>query len=496
MNTLRTLEVIAKYIGERTGLRVHLQPDVVPHADPATMEMWLPTNVTEDHIFPAVALAMHEAGHIKHTRYDAKEIVSNEDEFGVLNALEDARIDAKNFGLLPNIKSFYKELYAHLKDKNKKLEASLPPEPLALCDCIMRYEGFHAFASKRPDVKPLTDAIEPLFHDGVYYLDAGAFDKVRETIQKILAILNASTPQQAPGDGQGQDKNSGESPSKKSPDKGNNQAPGSSGKQSSSNLRDTIERLTRNSSMIKTDPLKRSVGNLIDPMAMTTSTRNRFEEMLKIKEEKLIAVESGALDTENLTAFFTEDIQELFSDSKIQRPKKSRVILVLDSSGSMMAPLWDGMPRYQVVKAAAKSVIESIESVNKCEGLCVDWEIAAFEATLIPLKRESWEYDYYPQGRTNIVGAFQEAQERLIKDLEITGNKIILFITDGEVKQTAVDALQDLILRNNSQIKLVIVGIGADPAGQFCKQVVENRNILDASMADQVLFEAISLCLD
>jgi len=503
MNNLKTLEVIAKYIGERTGLKVHLQANVVPHANPETMEMWLPTNVTDEHIFPAIALAMHEAGHIKHTRFDSKRMASNDTEFAILNAMEDARIDVKNFRLLPNIRSFYQELYKHLREKHKNLEATLPPEPLSLCDCIMRYEGFSDFTSRRLDVWSLADKIEPLFNDGVRYLDAGMHDNVRDKIQKILAIFNINKQKAPPSDtdkegkhGEQKDTNSA---SRKGSKAQESEQPGhgENATREGNEFKEIIKKFTRDSSAIALDPnTATTAGNPVDPLAMTEATRGRFEEMLKVKEEKLLSSEEGVLNTDSLTSFFTGDVKDLFSDIRINTPKKSRIILVLDASGSMLNPLWDGQPRHHVVKAAVKSVIRSIESVNKAEGLCVDWEIAGFEAGLIPMKKETWETEYCPKGGTNIVNAFQQAQEHLMKDAEANGNKIMIFITDGEVRPAAVETLNEMILRNNSQIKLVIIGVGADPAGEFCKRVVAGRNILDASTADRVLFDAISVCLE
>lgn len=499
MSNLKTMEVIAKFIGEKTGLTVHLEPGVHPHADPTTMQLWLPTDVVDEHIFPAVALAMHEAGHIKYTDFDAKQIVDNEEEFSILNAMEDARINTKIMQLLPNIRGFFVKLYELYQGQQRK---GTDPAVMAICNCIMQYENFGQFKDISKEVSDLEYDIINDFFTGVRSIEYADYPAVKTCIKNIMQKLGLDkppTPQPEPEPGQGNaDGGDEEKAEERAGAEPGGSVEGGKGKSEGKvNRLEKLENMVQDCSVIKTDgAAKPYVPQQVDATALTEVTKARFEEMLKVKEEKLISTESGVLNTESLVSFFTEDLEELFSEVKIMTPKKSKIVLVLDASESMSIELWDSVSRHKAVIAAAKAIIESIEAVNKAEGICVEWEINGFTGEYIPFDKERWEKQYYPHGGTNILRAFHTAQDRLSLETDIEGNKIMIFITDGEVDGYQIEQMRESILRSGSSIKLVIVGVGADPTKDFVTSIVQDRNILAEGDAERVLFDAISVCLE
>jgi hypothetical protein len=535
MSNLKTMEVIAKFIGDKTGVKVHLQPGCHPHADPETKQMWLPTDVVDEHIFPAVALAIHEAGHIKFTDFDPMKIIENEDEFNILNAIEDARINRRLMGLLPNVHGFFRKLYELY---SKRASPECEPEILALCNCIMEYDALYEFKNHDPKVLVLESKICGDFQDAVYNLEVGSYERVKKNIKNIIKILGLGVPP-APkpspkgvgkkehtkdnpnaggGEGDEEEQQDGKDDGEKKTEEADDEAEpdgsaggggvGSGQGQGKVNQKELpkgngkidlskVEKLTNDNTVLVRNPnADEYVQNTVPAAALTEITKAKFEEMLKIKEHKSFSSESGIVNTNNLSAFFTEDIEELFMETKIMKPKKSKIVIVMDASGSMHDSLLDNNRKYQVVVSAVKAIIESIENVNAAEGLCVDWEINGFEDDIIPYEKETWENQYHPNGGTDISRSFQTARNKLDSEMDVEGNKIIIFLTDGQVGPRDVDQMLENIIKSGSTIRLVIVGVGSDPTDNFATKIIQDRNILIKEDAERVLFDAISVCLE
>ncbi len=96
-------------------MKIKLEANATPHANPITKEIVLPSNIKEDRIFPALAECIHEACHIRYTTFPIHKVVDDEYEKYILNAIEDIRIDKKAFHILPNIRDgFYGELFEEI----------------------------------------------------------------------------------------------------------------------------------------------------------------------------------------------------------------------------------------------------------------------------------------------------------------------------------------------------------------------------------------------
>ena len=480
--SLRTYEIITKYIGKDSGVRVVLEPNAVPTCNITEKLITLPSNITEENVFAALAEAMHEAGHVRMTTKEISKIPTDEFEHSVLNAIEDIRIDRDNFKILPNIKDFYREEMKML-DKYRKDAQDIALSARVLCDIIMYLEDFSEFCVNAPDVWTIINK-HKLIHKSenlIWYLNSKDYDNARKVLKEICKALRDEDKKRADP-----------SVSKKGVDKD-----GGAGE-----LEAGLKKILKNKEEVfalgdKTGGNTKSDIATLGPLALKEQTKNKFVDLLDKKEKHNVSEDQGKLNTDNLPSFFTGDIENLFKENVIIRKKKSKILLVLDRSSSMRDKLIDGMPKNHLVVKTAKSVVDILKEVQEIEGINVDYEVAAFASEYRLLNKETWGIGYFtvnmPDG-TNLSGAFSSAQDQLLNDVEIDGNRLIILITDGEVAQTQIEKIKTDILKHNQDVRCLIIGIGASI--EILKLIGSNRNIIAEEMADVVLMEAIQDMLE
>ena len=150
-----------------------------------------------------------------------------------------------------------------------------------------------------------------------------------------------------------------------------------------------------------------------------------------------------------------------------------------------------------VFAGCVKSITELLNEVHTLEGINVDYDIAAFDDEYYPLTKENWLKQYpYHNGGTNILQAFTIAQNTLLKDQDVDGHRMVVLFTDGEVSPLQIDEIKKLILQHNSDVRCMIIGVGANATSRFVETVVGDLNILSSDMADVVLIKAISAMLE
>jgi hypothetical protein len=478
--SLRTYEIFAKYIGKASGVKVKLEPNAVPCANPKDKSITLPCNIKEDRVFPALAECIHEACHIRYTTFPMEKVIDDEYEHLILNAIEDIRIDNKAFGMLPNVKGFYSDLFKEIHERRPAMSEvkKQPMEARVLCDLIADQEGFYEYRSEDKEAQEFIEDYD--LGDKSFRarraLDAGDLSEARKLVKEIASCFDRD---------------------RKKKNKNNKQA---QGRPDPNGIKSGLQKLGKDPSKIwGTDPNGSGTAySQLGAVATREQTQRQFQELLKVKEEKNFLSEEGRLNTENLAAFFTEDIDELFTQKRITRPKKSKIILVLDSSGSMGGQLLDGKTNHSVVCKTAKAITDVLDHVNEAEGLCVEYEVASFDTRYHVLDQDNWEADYHKHygGGTAVREAFLTAQKRITSDQEIEGNKIIVFLTDGCVSHHEIAAVKKDILKVNSEVRVMIMGVGADPQDSFCREIVGDLNILEEESADTVLMDAIMDALE
>jgi hypothetical protein len=497
----RTYDIIAKYVAEQSKVDIELNDEGKVCADPVNNKISLPRNVKTDNIYPAIAWLIHEASHLKHTRYiDAKRIVDDDVDFHILNACEDVRIDREAFGILPNVIGIYKEMFKILSLKERAKDPSVPIEVKVLSDAILMLEGFDYATSQNALVKGfiwdtgIMNEMDRLcnrlwqieWNKGSKDHDFVMAKKQVGVIRDILSNIkkNHKPPPQPQPQQQGQSNDKKDSSS-------NTTAPPPSNDLDLRKLDDTAT----SGGLCKQvfgDLDKNSINpQVVGSAALHEATETAFKEILNQKETK--TVEHGTmLDTDNLLSFFTGDIDDLFKEETTIQRKKSKLLMVLDSSGSMIDRLLDGKSRYHTLAATAKSITNVLDEVHMSEGINVDYGVRRFDHGYYELSKDKWMEEYTGKigGGTNLCGAFDKAQEELMKDYTIEGKKLIVLITDGEVSNDQIDNIRKSITKHNSDVRAMVLGIGSNVNGSFVKNV-SGHNIMTKDLADVVLMEAI-----
>jgi len=153
--------------------------------------------------------------------------------------------------------------------------------------------------------------------------------------------------------------------------------------------------------------------------------------------------------------------------------------------------LIDNKMRRTVLASCVTSLTDILDEVHEVEGLNVDYEVLIFTGTTYRLGKK-WKEAYRTMsGGTNIFKAVKESVE-VLNEEEIDGNKIMVIVTDGDVCDSELEDVKDYLLKHNSEIKAMIIGIGA----RTNNTVFGENNILCLEHADQIIMEAIQDMLE
>lgn len=506
----RTFDIISKYISKANRAKIVFDVDGDgAYADMKTNEIHMPDKIGNRNVFAVLALLMHESAHVAYSKTALKECVEHKDppdptDMHIFNVVEDVRIDEKNFNKLPNVKSFYHRLLKDFCDYSKEGFVSgkpLPEKPpiyhRVLIAALMKREGFSEFAFRDREVanwlskNPLEDEIR----DCVYAMNNSCWKDARDHIQRIKKMLNLPpapppvkvqmvTGECKPGDKDGDQ--SGQDGQGK--DKGKKQV--AQGVPTSA--LDGLGKLLRPGGMFSDTGKKLSgKGSGMGEAALQEQTVQQFKELLNIKETKVVE-DGNMIDTDNLTSLFTGDIEEVFIEDKYVKCKKSKILFLLDGSGSMDEKLYDNKITYKVVAEAVESLTKILREVQNEESIDVDYEITKFESSgMDRLSKDNWRTNYYAGGGTNLASAFREALSYLQKDHTVEGKKIIIVVTDGNVDIDQVENFKRYTVEFGAEVSALVIGVGCDPAGAMAVDVLGDNLILSSEHADEVIFEAI-----
>ena len=445
-------------------------------ANMETGEIHMPDSVGEKNVFAVLALLMHESAHIKYSKKALENCIDkdNETEKHIFNCIEDIRIDNKNFQKLSNVYSFYERLMKDHCDYSKNTDESINFQIKILITAIMNMEGFSIYGFHMdPAVQEFLDdnPLESLIWRCIGNIEREEWTEAKKTIQEIKDMLKMAEQQkqqqQAQGQGQGQGQQD-------DPLKG-------------------IEQLLKPSTIFSDSgtKLQGASASQVGEIALEEQTVNQFKELLNIKERKV--VEDGTvLDTDNLVAYLTGEIEELFKDDAYIKCKKSKILFLLDGSGSMSDRLLDTKQRITIVANCVERLTKILKEVQETEGINVDWEIAKFQTSGMELlRKDDWRKCYYPDGGTELSLAFKQATEYLEKDFTVDGKKMIIVLTDGDVSEAQINNMQHTIIHHNSTVKALIIGVGTDPASAMATKIIGDNLILAEENANEVLLDTI-----
>ena len=519
--SLRTYEIISKYIGKDSGVRVVLEPNACPKCDIVNKVITLPSNIKEENVYAALAEAMHEAGHVRLTTPDVAAVATTAFEHSVLNAIEDIRVDLDNFKILPNIQQFYREEMQML-NKNRKNPKDVSKPARILCDLIMYMEGFSDCMSQDNDI--WTTIVKTKIYENagnlIHYLNHKNYTRAQDELKTICKILQENDDEPAePNKGQGKDDGSEKEDRKEdcksddsgdtdpdetaekgdSKDKGEDKIPQDA---KANKLEEDLKKVYKDEKAVfalgwEQGGTDGSDMTALGPLALHEQTKVKLTELLDKKEHHEVYEEAGKLNSDNLTSFSTGDLDDLFKEQIVRRSKKSKILLVLDASSSMKDKLVDGNQKNDMLVKTTRSIVDILREVQELEGINVDWELAKFCCDMKLLDKDSWETGYRTRDLidgTNLQCSFNQAQEHILKDYTIDGNRLIILLTDGYVEPEQIEEIHKDILKHNQDVRCLILGIGASP--QICKLIGDDRNISAQEIADVVIMEAITDMLE
>lgn len=506
----RTFETLSKYIAGTHKTRVVFDYDGDGAcANPKTGEIHMPAKIASHNALAALALLMHEAAHVAHSGEIPLRFYKDPIRKDILNAIEDARIDIKNFNKLPNVKGFYERMYRdHKRPDPKKV-----PLPIKLLiNQIMHYEGCARFCFRDKETKDWQNdnkrdannetqysKLTYYFHHGVSAVEYGDWDNLDKVIDDIIKLLKIDKPldQMMPDlkvagamEGSGSEEGEGKGVEVKAGNKDQEGQGVGTGKDDNI-YGGVIDAILHPKSILEEGNMDGTRGDEIGPTALAEQTRSRFKELLNIKTKRT-ADDGNILDVDNLIAYHTGDVDVLFKEELVKHEKKSKILILMDSSGSMGSPLIDGKRRSRALVACVKAVTEVLDEVIELEGINVDYELAAFDNNYWELKKDSWAQEYLRHsGGTNFHGAFHKAITLLAGDNSIDGKKMIVCFTDGDVNEQQILDVKNDIIANGSDVRAMIVGIGTDPCSPMSTEIVGDNIILAEENADLILLETI-----
>ena len=527
MNT-RTFEIIGKWIAKKHKISIEYKTGCVPTANMENNHIVMPSDIPKVHQYNALTTLMHEAAHLNHSKKDLpKDLVKDSLAHDILNVIEDVRVDRKNMGILYNVGEFYKRSVAYDIEKRKPMLDKIPLHKKVLINAIYNLEWLPEGIIQDKDAQELEQKgdIENKIEQAINQIERKDWTGVQKSIENIIKALGIQGFPRMPitqvcigGMGEGQGDGKGKCPACNGTGKigGTNERQGTKEKGGTAqgvqgdkkgepcpvcggsgtadcDIRGIKEAYDGSGSGQGSGS---GCGNsAIGEVAMREVTRQKFKELLCIKE--IHKTEDNAkLNTGSLTSFMTGDIDELFHDEEEFKVRKSKILLLLDASGSMGSMLPMGGERRAVVGGCCKELVNILTELQELEGLGVDYDVHAFTGSYHELKKENWEKRYCQlSGGTDLINAFAKGQEFLLKDAELDGQKLIVVFTDGEVDDDEIAEMRKRILRHGAEVRCMVIGVGAELTSYFVDHIVGDLNIIAKESADQILMDAITVMM-
>jgi hypothetical protein len=484
-----TFEMLAKWIAKQNNAKVVFDGQATgASANVKTNEIFMPCDLQEHNILAGLALLMHEGAHLKHSVKIDPNLVKGHISRNILNVMEDIRIDNKNFNILYNIRDFYDKLYEHhILTKTEEIKK----EPLmnrCLINSILYNEQYNIVKDKEAEKFCDDNNIYDIIDEGTQAIENNKWDKVKEAISKIKKIFKIKDEQDfeipsitiagLKGNGEGKE--------------GEGEGNGIKGEI----LGDISKFMNPSTAWDKGEGIKGPSRDIIGEAAFEDMTKQAFKELLNIKEKRTV-FEGMKLNTEEITSFYTGDIDQLFHDEEIIKVKKSKVAFCLDSSGSMGAPLIDGSMRTDTLVRAVRSMINILKELQETEGLNISYDVWAFDYSAEKLNLDKWEREYSARGGgTNLLQSFLQVQDDILKNQEIDGSKMVILITDGEVSAGEINDLRIHILKHGAEVRCMVVGVGADLSGRFVETICGDNNIIAQEHSDSIIMDCIRTMLE
>lgn len=486
-----TFEMLAKWCAGKNNAKVVFDAQATgASSNPKKNEIYMPCDLKEHNVLGALALLMHEAGHLKHSGKIPQDVAEQRViSHNILNAFEDIRVDEKNFRVLNNIKDFYQKLVDQHVYPRKEEMMKEHLMTRCLINGILVNEGFNpVYEDKEALDFNNKHSIPQLMQQATWDIENNNWQAVKDAIKTVKKLFKIKEEDDVPmpqvtmvpmaGDGKGE-QGEGEGNGTRVVDIGN------------------VDKYLRpGSAWDKGEGIKGPSKDIIGEAAFQDITRDAFKELLCIKEKRTV-FEGAKLNTEAFPSFFTGDIDELFHEQDTLKVKKSKIAFCLDASGSMQSRMFDGSDRRDVLVQTTRSIINIIREIQDEEGLNISFDVWAFDYNAEKLPIDDWERHYTARGGgTNLYQAFQDVQADILSNQEIDGNKLVVLMTDGEVGSDEIENLRQQIIKHGAEVRCMVVGIGASLDGAFVHTIAGESNIIGKEHADAVLMDTIRAMLE
>ena len=478
----RTYEIISKYVAEENGVKIRFEEGVCPHAILKEKAIVLPTNIEANDPWAALSTLIHEAAHIKYSVLP-KSLSRNAVRHNLLNAIEDVRIDHKNFYLLPNVMEWYRRSAKEQVEERAKMDMTkVSHEKKVLVNGIYEAEGLFEGVIPEPAVTDFCRNfdIPRRLNIGADQIDRGDWAGVEKSIDELIKILALPDPPNDPNAGgyivgvpAGQEGKEGD------------------GDGEVLNISGLIAGLGKAFKSAPGDGTTMG-GALIGAGVVTDLTKHKFKELLNVKEKKVV-YEGNNLNHDNLVLFHLGELEELFLDDDIVKKKKSKMMFLIDASGSMGSQLMCGATAKEVTLGTVRHLVEVLRDVMAEDSLDVDYQIAAFTGDYHPLSKDNWEKEYSRvSGGTSLGDAFKKAMLDMMSDTTIDGSRTMILFTDGDVYDDDIRVMEDCIKQAGKEVKYLLIGVGSDISCDYVTKIIGDNNILTRDSADVVLMDAIA----
>lgn len=485
-----TFEMLAKWIAKQNNAKVVFDGQATgASANCKTNEIFMPENLKEHNILAGLALLMHEAAHLRHSQKIDPNLVKGHISRNIVNVMEDIRIDHKNFDILYNIRDFYQRLITDHVHGNKDEIAKAPLMTRCLINSILWHENFDVLPDKEANDFNNKHNVYDIINQGRYNIENNRWNELKKNVQEIKDIFKIKDEDdfEIPSITIAGLIGQGEEGTEELEGKGirPGDTPGNVGKF-----------MQPSSAWDKGEGIKGPSKDIVGEAAFEDMTKQAFKELLNIKEKRIV-FEGMKLNTEEITSFFTGDIEQLFHDEDIIKVKKSKLAFCLDGSGSMSSNLIDGSQRTETLVRTVRSIINILKDLQETEGLNISYDVWAFDYNAEKLDVNNWEREYSTHGGgTNLLESFLTVQDDILKNQEIDGSKMVILITDGEVGSGEINDLRNHIIKHGAEVRCMVVGIGASLTGRFVETIAGDNNILAQDHADSIIMDCIRTMIE
>lgn len=488
---------VVKWCSRHAGARIVFDSDEqCPTADVDKKIIHMPKRIAIKNADSILGTMIHEAMHIKHTPKWLSSLCRDPIDKIIFNGLEDGRIETYACGQLRALQHFLRNIVQEMKSLVKPSKVELGYKVLGNIAC--RASGMSLFDDAKTlqaevDNRDLITKLKSIYGRIFTVKMGSSFEQnIGELYQKIdayrkefkLPEVDPSQPPPSSGEGEGENEE---------------------GKA----LKDI--RANQLNKVFQSSPAGCGHDEDIDLSEISLHTidvneqaRNRIKESLK-KSMSIIIDEGTSLKTDDLTAIFTGDIDDLFTDIKSHKTMKTKLYFLMDVSGSMEHGVYTddltakaegakAMSRLSLSASAFQAIEDVLKEVREEWGVDVSHDNFIFADICAKIhKMEDLFNDNrgIVGGGTNITKAFKYVLSVVHKD-DPANKRIVVILTDGEVRSETINEIKSMINKEAQDIRIVFVGIGN--AVLHDKELFRH-NISDTSHAEEKIVNSFEEAL-